>query len=246
MALYLGNQKVSLRSGQDPTFDYGFDSNGRLVWANPKLYLENTGISYIDTGFFADSYTTMDVIFKITDYRAKNDNTRNMLFGGSQGYRELKNFWCSFWVSSSDNNFWWLNPTDRGAGTIVSTKINTQSRYRVILNGTKINSNSYVYEEGKVILSQDNGTARDITQSASQTLFIRKDNIVDSSYYFLGKIYSAKIFSKGTLLFQFVPVPMNMQIGSFITPSNGMFDIINQKFYENKGSGTFNFGKDLL
>lgn len=46
MALYLGNQKVSLRSGQGPTFDYGFDSNGRLVFANKNATEINNFLNY--------------------------------------------------------------------------------------------------------------------------------------------------------------------------------------------------------
>lgn len=46
MALYLGNQKVSLKSGQDPTFDYGFDSNGRLVFANKNAKEINNFLNY--------------------------------------------------------------------------------------------------------------------------------------------------------------------------------------------------------
>lgn len=46
MALYLGNKKVSLRSGQDPTFDYGFDSNGRLVFANKNATEINNFLNY--------------------------------------------------------------------------------------------------------------------------------------------------------------------------------------------------------
>ena len=46
MALYLGNQKVSLRSGQDQTFDYGFDSNGRLVFANKNATEINNFLNY--------------------------------------------------------------------------------------------------------------------------------------------------------------------------------------------------------
>ena len=46
MALYLGNQKVSLRSGQDPTFDYGFDSDGRLVFANKNATEINNFLNY--------------------------------------------------------------------------------------------------------------------------------------------------------------------------------------------------------
>ena len=40
----------------------------------------------------------------------------------------------------------------------------------------------------------------------------------------------------------FVPVPAGLQIGNFVVPSNGMWDVVEQKFYGNKGTGNFMYG----
>lgn len=49
---------------------------------------------------------------------------------------------------------------------------------------------------------------------------------------------------QGKLIRYFVPVPQGMKIGSFTVPSNGLFDIVNQQFYGNQGTGTFSFNQD--
>ena len=59
-----------------------------------------------------------------------------------------------------------------------------------------------------------------------------------------GKLYYAQFFEDGTLIRHFVPVPQGLVIGNYTVPSNGMFDIVNQQFYANQGSGTFTIGKD--
>ena len=41
-----------------------------------------------------------------------------------------------------------------------------------------------------------------------------------------------------------MPVPRGLQVGDFIVPENGMWDIVEQKFYGNMGSGEFIYGVD--
>ena len=57
-------------------------------------------------------------------------------------------------------------------------------------------------------------------------------------------IYSFKIWDKDVLVRHFVPVPYGLQIGDFVVPSNGMWDIVEHKFYGNMGSGDFIYGVD--
>lgn len=59
-----------------------------------------------------------------------------------------------------------------------------------------------------------------------------------------GKIYYCKIYNEGSLVYHFVPVPQGLVIGNFTCPSNGLFDIIEQKFYSNQGTGDFTYGND--
>ena len=41
-----------------------------------------------------------------------------------------------------------------------------------------------------------------------------------------------------------VGVPCGLKIGDFVVPENGMWDIVEQKFYGNMGTGEFIYGVD--
>ena len=56
-------------------------------------------------------------------------------------------------------------------------------------------------------------------------------------------LFSFKLFTD-TLQQYLVPVPKGMLIGDKIAPSNCMFDMMTQTFFENQGTGTFTYGKD--
>ena len=58
------------------------------------------------------------------------------------------------------------------------------------------------------------------------------------------KVYSVIITSDSDIVMHLVPVPAGLQIGDYTVPSNGMFDIVSQKFYGNSGTGEFEFGTD--
>ncbi len=56
------------------------------------------------------------------------------------------------------------------------------------------------------------------------------------------KIYYFKVYDKGKLVRNFVPVYKGAKIGEFIVPENGMWDIVEQKYYSNAGTGNFTYG----
>ena len=57
-------------------------------------------------------------------------------------------------------------------------------------------------------------------------------------------VYDVKIYEDDTLVRHFVPVPCGLKIGDYTVPENGMWDIIEQKFYGNSGTGEFLYGSD--
>ncbi|MBR1380478.1 MAG: hypothetical protein IJ560_02725 [Alphaproteobacteria bacterium] len=59
------------------------------------------------------------------------------------------------------------------------------------------------------------------------------------------KLYGVKMYKSGTLIRNFVPIPMGMEICGWRAPSNGLFDIVEQKFYENVGVGSLGYGVDV-
>lgn len=56
------------------------------------------------------------------------------------------------------------------------------------------------------------------------------------------KIYYFKVYDNGKLVRNFVPIYKGAKIGDFVVPGNGMWDIVEQKFYPNAGTGSFTYG----
>ena len=56
------------------------------------------------------------------------------------------------------------------------------------------------------------------------------------------RMYRVKLLEYSVPVRDFVPVPAGLQIGNFVVPSNGMWDVVEQKFYGNKGTGNFMYG----
>ena len=56
--------------------------------------------------------------------------------------------------------------------------------------------------------------------------------------------YNVQIYNNSVLLRHFIPVPAGMVIGNYTVPSNGMWDIVEQRFYRNYGTGDFIYGVD--
>ena len=56
------------------------------------------------------------------------------------------------------------------------------------------------------------------------------------------KIYYFKVYDKGKLVRNFVPIYKGAKIGDCVVSENGMWDIVEQKFYPNAGTGSFTYG----
>ena len=78
---------------------------------------------------------------------------------------------------------------------------------------------------------------------AKHSIWIFGDNQYPEPYA-SGKIYFFKMWDNDTLVRHFVRVPCGLKIGDFVVPENGMWDIVEQKFYGNMGTGDFIYGVD--
>lgn len=221
--------------------DYKFDGD-KLIWANPDLYLKSSGTQYIDTGLIPDTKNKAVIVatpIKVWTpgeagaVQAPFFGTLDRTYGGTSMFAAV--FQNSGTTGKID---FWPYIGSRRAFSLVDAYWDTNTRYRVTIDGK---------EEGEQILE-------DVTNG--KVLFSIKDNfgyiasnlslcIFRYGYgYSEEKVYDFKIYESDVLLHNFVPVPAGLQIGSFVVPSNGMFDIVEQKFYANQGKGDFEFGKD--
>lgn len=122
-----------------------------------------------------------------------------------------------------------------------------------ILSYSKISQSKYIIEQfanGNKVGQVDFDVAAD--QQCFGELYLNcwhygyDNNVIPPvPYYSLnGFLYQTDFFEEEKIIRSFVPVPQGLKIGNFTVPSNGMYDMAEQKFYPNAGTGEFIYGKD--
>lgn len=205
--------------------------DGKLVWADPRIYLHATGTQYLDTGIYGSNDT---------DYKIKWKNTRtSRTFASVFGSR----------ASASQNRCSIILGNSSSADVAVYV-----NNYSNILGETELDyENQTPNSVREITKDNDLVTLNGVSKSFSSVPVYTTPNTlklfaIDTagtiSLYLTGQIYYALFSQNSTLVRHLVPVPTGLQIGSFTVPSNGMFDIVNQQFYANQGTGNFTTGRD--
>lgn len=204
-----------------------FNGSSKLIWANPNIYLQSSGTQYIDTEIYGGTNTTFEIV------RTINTINNAAVFGArnSTGLQTYTLFVADNGRFDYGTNSNWI------LGTTTIRKI-----VSYIENG-KFYIQSYDYYN---VLSQSfNKDLVTFTTPVTIKLYCKDNDGTLDSVLFIGKIYYFKIYNAGSLVRYFVPVPANFVVGrGYKTPSAGMFDIVEQKFYPNLGTGSFTYGKD--
>lgn len=209
----------------------GNPNYGELVWCNPNVYLQSTGTQYIDTEILPNSNLEFDVKFLTSNTIGASGY--GCIFGGryNSGNNDLQvTTFRNNQANTSGTFRFGLNTTDASQSAGITLNVATEAHFHNLTYST--NTTNYIVptynftNPRKIFLFGLNGNGT-MMQSGKGC-----------------KIYYAK-FNKSTQRSYFVPVPEGLQIGSYKVPSNGMFDIVTQTFFENKGSGEFIWGVDL-
>lgn len=193
--------------------------DGKLISANENIYLESTGTQWIDTGIKANQNTILKC--KVATIGSGNQ---------------------SFFGLVDNSNIYGIG--QQASGSLLFAQYYGSGSYRItamagndgIARKFEFIKNEF-YIDGVLIGSK---TYKTFTTTNTIKLFTLEPTRTlgkDKGYYF-------EIYDDTVLIRKFVPVPTGLKIGDFIIPSNGMFDIVNQQFYENQGTGDFIINKD--
>ena len=193
--------------------------DGKLISANENIYLESTGTQWIDTGIKANQNTILKC--KVATIGSGNQ---------------------SFFGLVDNSNIYGIG--QQASGSLLFAQYYGSGSYRItamagndgIARKFEFIKNEF-YIDGVLIGSK---TYKTFTTTNTIKLFTLEPSGTlgkDKGYYF-------EIYDDTVLICKFVPVPTGLKIGDFIIPSNGMFDIVNQQFYENQGTGDFIINKD--
>lgn len=201
------------------TSHYTFDGNGNLTDCDDKVFLRSSGSQRIDTGITVSDSNKLDIKFKLflgdlcTLCGIYNTNTSAQYSTNSVVYAS----------NYSDTRI--LKTNGRVAITPAS------GDHHLVVSSTNV-----TLDESVLSWSSDSGN------NATGNLNIFAGKFASAISYGRLSINRFKIYdSSNNLLRDFVPVKEGMEIGGNTLMSNGLWDIVNQTFYGNLGSGDFEF-----
>lgn len=218
---------------QDNFSKYYTIVDGKLTWASPDIYLESSSDNYGGDGVNAKQWINTNYIpsqgieyeIDFTLFTSETSANNSYIMGtncfGLEGH----------WNNNSNNALIYFNANY----TFTMTR---NERHKVAVKKQNDNYNFYL---DNVLQT----TFTELTITPTRNMYLFALNAYDSgraAYASYSRIYKYKIWDNGTLLYHFVPVPKGLLIGNFVVPSNGMFDIVEQKFYGNEGTGDFAIG----
>lgn len=182
-------------------------------------YIEYTGTQYIDTGYYPDENTNAKYKVSISSLR---ENGPHLLSSKNYYFPLLRNNPIAFVLGKRGNAE--FNNTDFRPDTEIIYEIEAYKEDKILINGK---------ERGVLTSTGD----ADTTSLFLGTYGGQPNN---ANYILDGKIYYCKIYNGEELVRDLVPC---YHIADNIV---GLYDTVNDVFYTNKGTGTFEKGADIV
>ena len=223
--------------------NYTYDESGRLIGANENVYLKSTGTQWIQTNYWPMAGTSAQVEVIVTK------TSGNQSYGGCSGSLKSGSF-----VRTPHMYFAPLVNASGGAATFYFNDYHITSLR--MSNGDRVNGYLSVNSENTAAISIIKNLTTGAEKETKQSGYLEAETTItlygDGSHVSIGvpdelayaKMFYYKIWQGENLVRHFVPVPCGLKIGDFVVPSNGMWDIVEQKFYGNMGTGDFIYGVD--
>ena len=185
-------------------------------------YIEGHRAEYIDTGFKATPKTRVEATFQFTQVTP----TQQRIFGNA--FSETDGLVFTTYINGS-GNFAWACRNDTGNWT--STEITADTNKHTFIVDSLNNSVSIDNYNATITSTRTNNSVTTIL------LFVhRYNNVVDENSKSYLKMYSTKIYDNDVLVRNFIPCYRNSD------NVVGLYDIVNNVFYTNQGTGAFTYG----
>ena len=192
-------------------------------------YIESTGTQYIDTEYYNNPNTKVDITFM---YLKSNGDaySNGMIYGSADTYNGRPSYSIGL---TTENKIYYRN--SNSAESFTNYSISSNQKINVITDKTSITIDGNTYQHNMSL----------ITNNALFSSYIfARHQLTDSSFVhvndaynpLIGRIYSCKIYDNDVLIRDMIPV----------LDKNGtacMYDKVNKKFYYNSGTGDFLYGE---
>ena len=233
MPIYYGTQKVQ-PNGIKKVY-YGTQNvytKFRLPSAYQEVeYIQSSGTQYINTGYKHNTFATKyEMNIAITNATPQY----NTIFGSRITYNGNEAFYLGF--RGTTNNI--AANQNRWFTCIGGTQKDFLDIEKIVLNQryTMVGDKDGWVKDGTT-MSGFSGAVSNTTATLNDYIFADNDNGSANEKSSM-RVYYFKIYESGTLVRDFVPCYRKSD--SVI----GLYDLVNDVFYTNQGSGTFTKGSD--
>ena len=196
-------------------------------------YIESNGTQYIDTNYNATAYTGISADFQFNDL-----SLQQRLYGTSSTNNDSTYLSYDFYINGAGD---WAYSYNNGSGNWIGTGVAADKDRHIINFNTDSNKKINIYR-GNTVESSIQGNA---SNTSKNTLAIMADKEEGGAkeqvkHYSSLRLYRFKIYENGQIVRDYIPC--------YKKSSNeiGLYDIINNKFYTNNGTGAFSKGKDII
>ena len=183
-------------------------------------YLESNGSQYIDTGYKPNNNTKVKLTFYYENW-ADGQAPYGYYTGSSTGPNFSSN------ISNVGN--WRFGNQNIQAGSILN-----QSKYQNSIVVSDMDKNGIKFNDELI------GTYASTTFQSDYSMYIFAVNQNGGKTYgYSGKIYGMKIYENEQLVKDFVPCYRKLD------SKPGLYDLVNDVFYVNRGTGDFTLGPEV-
>ena len=228
------NKKITLNARQ-PEYDVEFKRNGLPKGYQEVEYIESTGTQKIGTGYIPKTNTKVELALSFNGtfkYGSSSDTGGTNTFLSSPYTPEWDAFTINFGVASDQGNviFPWFDKSYENGGAEV--------QMFTITDAIRTNRNTLTIEPGKVSYGTASRTITRKTADQEDELFIFGNSTLAFNRYNM-RVYKMIISEDSDIKGIFIPCYRTSD-GEI-----GLYDIINDEFHTNSGTGTFNKGADV-
>lgn len=185
-------------------------------------YIESTGTQYIDTGIMPNQNTGFDIEFFTKNKFNSTVGEFGSIFGAREG-SSVNELQLSSYSRENDKGLIRFGTIGRSAGLVENTKMQCSLRNKIYTNNDDVT----------IEFTSDFTTLYPITVFALNN----KGNITQHGSV---QIFFLKLYNLDTLIRDFVPCYRKSD--SVI----GLYDLVEQKFYTNQGTGDFRKGAEII
>lgn len=188
-------------------------------------YIQSSGTQYIDTGFKPNQNTRLVLDFENTGNYSSMTTGLCPLFGARNASAAASAAAFAMWIGTKSYPHY---------GNV---SYNANGNFTVDLNARlTYEMNKNVVSIGSTVITCSSAT---FTTNYNLCLLTINNYGTIETRRASGKLWSAKIYDNGALVRDFVPCKN-------ASGTVGLYDIVNGVFYENKGSGAFIAGTEIV